>query len=65
MTGKKTPNGRRVHMNVKFSEPEAQLLDKARGEIPRGQWIRATVLKVLNPASMQDIDWERIRSLRR
>lgn len=47
MSRKPTPDGRRVHMNVKFSEAEAALIDAARGETDRGAWLRGTALAAL------------------
>ena len=47
MARQPTPDGRRVHMNVKFSEAEAAAVDEARGETERGVWLRETVLRDL------------------
>lgn len=44
MARTKTPDGRRVHMNVKFSEAEAELIDAARGIEDRGTWLRRAAL---------------------
>lgn len=42
-----SPDGRRVHMNVKFSEAEAALVDAARGSRDRGAWLRGVALEAL------------------
>jgi hypothetical protein len=48
MAGKPTPDGRRVHMNVKLSESEAAVIDAARGTTARGTWLREAALAVAN-----------------
>lgn len=45
MPRKPTPDGRRVHVNIRVSEPEAALLDSVRGQLSRGPWMRAAALE--------------------
>lgn len=47
MARQESPDGRRVHMNVKFSEAEAALVDAARGNRDRGAWLRSVALAAL------------------
>jgi hypothetical protein len=47
MARQESPDGRRVHMNVRFSEAEAALVDAARGSRDRGAWLRAVALAAL------------------
>ena len=47
MARQESPDGRRVHMNVKFSEAEAALVDAARGSSDRGAWLRTVTLAAL------------------
>lgn len=44
MPRKPTRDGRRVHINIRVSEPEAVLLDSVRGELRRGPWMREAAL---------------------
>jgi len=47
MSRPESPAGRRVHMNVRFSEAEAALVDAARGAGERGAWLRGVALAAL------------------
>ena len=42
----KTPDGRRVPVSFKISEPEAALVDSLRGDKERGAWLRDAALAV-------------------
>ena len=44
---KQTPEGKRVTMGVKFSEPEAEAIDAARGNVNRSEWLRTAALAAL------------------
>lgn len=44
MPRKPTRDGRRVHINIRVSEPEAALLDSVRGGLRRGPWMREAAL---------------------
>lgn len=44
MAKPKTPDGMRVTMCVKFSEPQAAVIDAARGHQDRSEWLRLTAL---------------------
>jgi hypothetical protein len=46
MARKPTPDGRRVHENIRLSEPEAALIDAVRGTTARGPWMRQAALEV-------------------
>ena len=47
VTRKQTPEGKRVTMGVKFSEPEAAMIDTARGTTTRSEWLRTAALAYL------------------
>jgi hypothetical protein len=40
----KSPDGRRVPMSTRFSEPEAAAIDAARGNTGRSEWLREVAL---------------------
>lgn len=44
MARTKTPDGKRVGISAKFSEPEAAEIDAARGGMQRGPWLRLAAL---------------------
>lgn len=56
MPRKPTPDGRRVHMNVKFSEAEAALVDAARGNADRGAWLRGIALAAIGIPESRPLD---------
>lgn len=43
---KKEPEGRRVQVCFKISQPEADLIDSLRGGLERGPWMRQAALSV-------------------
>lgn len=47
MARKQTPDGRRVTVCAKLSEPEAAAVDTARGTLTRGTWLRMAALAYL------------------
>ena len=46
----KSPDGRRVPVTTRFSEPEAAEIDAARGDIDRSAWVRSASLAVARRA---------------
>ena len=62
MARQPTPDGRRVHMNVKFSEAEAAAVDEARGDAERGTWLRETALRGLPFVVAHDSPVKRARA---
>ena len=43
MARERTPEGKRVVIPVRVSEPKAAAIDKARGETPRSVWVEAAI----------------------
>lgn len=43
----KSPDGKRVPMSTRFSEPESAEIDAARGSMERGPWLRLAALTAL------------------
>jgi hypothetical protein len=43
----KSPDGKRVPMSTRFSEPEADAIDAARGGTDRSEWLRTAALAFL------------------
>lgn len=55
---KQTPEGKRVTMGVKFSEPEAEEIDAARGHMNRSEWIRKVCLAAARPPGLHPLPAE-------
>jgi hypothetical protein len=43
MARERTPEGKRVVIPVRVSEPKAEAIDKARGETPRSVWVEGAI----------------------
>lgn len=52
MARQPAPDGRRVHVNVKFSESEAAEIDAARGTAGRRAWLRDAALSAARDLTM-------------
>lgn len=46
MSRQPDPDGHRIHVNIKLSGPEAEIIDAARGDLERGPWMRQAALAV-------------------
>ena len=44
-----TPEGKRITISVKVSEPEAAAIDAARGDLTRSAWLHQAIARGLNP----------------
>ena len=51
----KSPDGKRVPMSVRFSEPEAEEIDAARGSMDRGSWLREAALAAARPPGLHPL----------
>jgi hypothetical protein len=43
MARERTPEGKRVVIPVRVSEPKAEAIDKARGDTPRSVWVERAI----------------------
>jgi hypothetical protein len=48
MSKPKSPDGKRVTMGVRFSEPDAKAIDAARGTVSRSEWLRGVALAAVS-----------------
>lgn len=53
MARPKNPDGKRVTMSTRFSEPEAERIDAARGDLDRSEWLRSAALASLAAGSQE------------